>query len=165
METTLDSPVNTSSASYGGFWIRFVAYLIDAIILVIVNVAIIMPILGVFGYSAFNMGEMNEDQMAAMMNYLTGAGLVIQIVQFAVGLLYFALMESSAKQGTIGKIALNLKVTGRDGGRITFGQAILRYLGKIISALVMMIGYIMAAFHPKKQALHDIIAGTYVIKT
>lgn len=164
METTLDSPVNSSTTSYAGFWIRFVAYIIDAIILSIVNFVIVMPFLAALGFSAFNINSMNEDQVAEMMAYLTGAGLVIQGAQLVVGLLYFALMESSAKQGTIGKIALGLKVTDTAGARINFGQAALRYLGKIVSVMTLLIGFIIAAFHAKKQALHDMIAGTYVVK-
>lgn len=79
------------------------------------------------------------------------------------GWLYFALMESSGQQGTIGKMALGIKVTDMNGNRIGFGRATGRYFGKIISSLTLTIGYIMAGFTQQKQALHDIIAGCLVI--
>ena len=78
--------------------------------------------------------------------------------------LYFALLESSPKQATLGKMALGIKVTDLDGNRISFGRATGRFFAKIISGVILMIGYIMAAFTAKKQALHDIIASTLVIK-
>ena len=73
-------------------------------------------------------------------------------------------MESSVNQGTIGKMALNLKVTDLNGERISFGRATGRFFAKYISSITLLIGYIMAAFTERKQALHDMIAGTYVIK-
>ena len=76
--------------------------------------------------------------------------------------LYFAIMESSAKQGTLGKMAVGLVVTDKRGKRLTFGRATGRYFAKWISGKILIIGYIMAAFTEKKQALHDIIAGTMV---
>jgi uncharacterized RDD family membrane protein YckC len=61
-------------------------------------------------------------------------------------------------------MALEIRVIDTDGHRLSSQKAIVRYLGKIISAFILMIGYIMAAFDSKKQALHDKIATTYVIK-
>jgi uncharacterized RDD family membrane protein YckC len=78
--------------------------------------------------------------------------------------LYYALLESSFKQATLGKMALGLKVTDMEGKRISFGQATGRYFAKILSGLILCIGYLMAAFTEKKQALHDIIVGTLVVK-
>ena len=77
--------------------------------------------------------------------------------------LYFALMESSSKQATLGKMALGIIVTDLNGNRLSFGRATGRYFGKIISGAILMIGYIMAGFTEKKQALHDIIAGCLVV--
>jgi uncharacterized RDD family membrane protein YckC len=73
-------------------------------------------------------------------------------------------MESSARQATLGKMALGIVVTDLDGNRIGFGRATGRYFAKILSALILLIGFIMAAFTQKKQGLHDIIAGTLVVK-
>ncbi len=73
-------------------------------------------------------------------------------------------MESSVRQATVGKLAMGIIVTDLNGGRITVVAALLRYVGRFVSALVLMIGYIMAAFTEKKQGLHDIIASTLVLK-
>jgi uncharacterized RDD family membrane protein YckC len=72
-------------------------------------------------------------------------------------------MESSKNQGTLGKMALGLRVTDMDGRRISFGRATGRYFAKWLSTITLLIGYIMAAFTPKKQAMHDMIAGTLVL--
>jgi uncharacterized RDD family membrane protein YckC len=121
---------------YAGFWNRFVAIVIDSVLLAIVG--IITNIL------------FNEN----------AAG----FVGFLVGWLYFAGLESSARQATIGKSAMGLVVTDTNGNRISFLRATGRYFGKILSALILLIGYIMAAFTARKQALHDILASTLVLK-
>jgi uncharacterized RDD family membrane protein YckC len=78
--------------------------------------------------------------------------------------LYYAIFESSSWQATLGKKALGLEVTDLAGNRISFGRATGRFFAKIISTLILFIGYIMAGFTEKKQALHDILAGTLVIR-
>ena len=93
-----------------------------------------------------------------------GPNLNVQLLSMVVGWLYFALMESSNKQATVGKIALNIRVTDLNGNRISFGRATARYFGKYLSAMIAMIGFIMAAFTKRKQALHDILAETLVLK-
>jgi uncharacterized RDD family membrane protein YckC len=80
-----------------------------------------------------------------------------------VGWLYYALMESSVNQATLGKMALGIKVTDLDGNRISFGRATGRYFGKIVSGMILYIGFIMAGFTEKKQALHDIMASCLVV--
>jgi len=77
--------------------------------------------------------------------------------------LYYALQESGSMQATLGKKALGLKVTSLDGQRISFGQATGRYFGKIISRLIIYIGYLMVLWDDKRQALHDKMAGTLVV--
>lgn len=121
---------------YAGFWNRAVAILIDGVLLAIVG--LITNIL------------LNEN----------AAG----FVGFLVGWFYFAGMESSARQATFGKSAMGLVVTGIDGNRISFLRATGRYFAKWISAVILLIGYIMAAFTARKQALHDILASTLVLK-
>jgi uncharacterized RDD family membrane protein YckC len=121
---------------YAGFFERFLAVLIDAVILSIAN-WVIRFALGPF-VSLFT-------------------GLVI-------GIAYEVYFLSSPKQATIGKQALGIIVTDLNGGRIDPGKAALRWVGKIISCLILFIGYIMAAFTERKQALHDMIAGTIVVK-
>jgi uncharacterized RDD family membrane protein YckC len=73
-------------------------------------------------------------------------------------------LESSSMQATLGKMALGLKVTDLNGKQISFGKATGRYFAKIISAIILLIGFIMVAFTEKKQGLHDMIAGTLVVK-
>lgn len=72
-------------------------------------------------------------------------------------------MENSATQGTLGKLALGIKVTDLNGRRIGFGRATGRHFGKFISTLTLLIGYIMVAFTQKKQGLHDMMAGCLVV--
>jgi len=84
------------------------------------------------------------------------------IVGFFLGWFYYAAMESSPKQATLGKLALSMKVTSLQGERISFGKATGRYFGKILSALILLIGFLMIAFTEKKQGLHDMLAGTLV---
>ncbi len=133
-----------ATIAYGGFWIRVVAYLIDAILLSIAS-AIVGLVTGVSLY-------------AGGFDYLAnGASLVV-------GWLYFALMESSARGATVGKMAVGLRVVTDQGQRLDFGHATGRYLAKIISAIILGIGFIMVAFTDRKRGLHDIIASTLVVK-
>ena len=79
--------------------------------------------------------------------------------------LYFAGLESSERQATVGKSVMSLRVTNLEGQRLSFGHATGRFFAKIVSGMIpFAIGYIMAAFTAKKQALHDLIAGTLVLK-
>lgn len=73
-------------------------------------------------------------------------------------------MESGKNQATIGKMALSIKVTQLDGGRICFGKATGRYFGKIISAIVLFIGYFAMLWDEKSQTFHDMMAKTLVVK-
>jgi uncharacterized RDD family membrane protein YckC len=84
-------------------------------------------------------------------------------VAFLTPIAYFALLESSASQATFGKAALSLKVVDLGGRRISFARALGRYLGKIPSSL-FFVGFLMAAFTERKQALHDKMAGTLVVR-
>ena len=77
--------------------------------------------------------------------------------------LYYTIMESSSKQATLGKMALGLVVTDMDGKKISLSRATGRHFGKIVSFMTMMIGFILAGITPRKQALHDMIAGCLVM--
>ena len=98
-----------------------------------------------------------------------GVGLVTRIVVETLFLcvfwIYEAAMESSSRQATLGKMAVGLKVTDEQGQRISFGRATGRYFSKIISSMILFIGYIMVGFTARKQGLHDMIAGTLVTRT
>jgi len=86
------------------------------------------------------------------------------ILSLTIQILYSTLMESSKLQATVGKLALGLKVTDLQGNKLDFVKALVRNLCKIISNFTLLIGYIMAGFTEKKQALHDMIASTLVLK-
>lgn len=126
---------------YAGFWARFFAYFIDGLIMIV-------PLL--------------------ILRYLISGGLsdssgVSGIVELVAAWLYYALQESGPKQATLGKRVMEIKVTSMRGGRISFGRATGRYFAKILSAIILLIGYIMAGFTKRKQALHDMIAETLVV--
>ena len=78
--------------------------------------------------------------------------------------IYYAIMESSSQQATLGKIVMGIIVTNREQQRISFGRASKRYVGKIISLVILGVGFIMIARNEKKQGLHDMIAGSFVLK-
>ncbi len=155
--------------TYAGFWKRFAAYLIDTIILGVACWLIILPVLGLIGLGmadsmeSMQSGEMSEEAATGMAAAAMGAIMSMWIVIAVAGWLYFALMECSSKQATLGKMALSIIVTDVNGNRLTFGRASGRYFGKIISGIILYIGFIMAGFTEKKQALHDIIAGCLVV--
>lgn len=149
---------------YADFGKRLVAFIIDGLILG-VSVGIIMSVFsGVFFSSGgVEMLENMENDPTAILTILMGyAG--IMVVSLIIGWLYFALQESSEKMATVGKRAMGIVVTDLDGNRISFARATGRFFGKYLSGMIMYIGYIMAAFTEKKQALHDMIAGSLVMK-
>jgi uncharacterized RDD family membrane protein YckC len=141
-----------------GFWWRFLAYIIDGII---VNVAtsIISGILGLGAGTSMAMLEGGSDSVMATSVLLSA------VLSLVLTWLYFALMESSSMQATVGKLAIGAIVTDLDGNRISFGRATGRYFAKILSAVILMIGFIMVGFTARKQGLHDMMAGTLVWKT
>ena len=146
--------------TYAGFWKRFIAIIIDGLILGIVELAVFIPFLGMLG-----LGIMTHDKYenVGFIFALISAYLFAVLAALIAGCLYFALMESSAKQATLGKLAIGIKVTDMAGNRISFGRATGRYFGKYISAMILYIGFIMAGFTQQKQALHDIMAGCLVV--
>jgi uncharacterized RDD family membrane protein YckC len=128
---------------YASFGKRFLAVLLDGVILSIINILVGFVLGLILGDAGTPVGS---------------------LVGILIAWLYYAYQESSDKQATIGKQALKIVVTDLEGKRIDFVKATIRYFSKIISSLILLIGYIMAAFTEKKQALHDIIAGTLVLE-
>ncbi len=143
---------------YAGFWLRFVALIIDC---VLVGIVLGIPFGILFGAMGISMMGRNPGAMIG-----PGLGMFLLFEGFAVLFqwLYFAMMESSSWQGTVGKKALGLMVTDMNGQRISFARATGRFFGKIISGMILMIGYLMAGFTEKKQALHDMLAGCLVVR-
>jgi uncharacterized RDD family membrane protein YckC len=152
--------------NYAGFWLRFVAIIIDGIILAIAGWIIIGPILATMGIaSGMSLSDLTDPtDVAAMMGVFAAMFGVSYFIKLAIDILYHAFMETSKYQGSIGKMALGLVVTDINGQKIDFSKALIRNLCKIVSGMILCIGYIMAGFTDKKQALHDMIAGTLVMK-
>jgi uncharacterized RDD family membrane protein YckC len=133
--------VGSSTAPKAGFWIRFLAILIDSILLAIVSGAV-----------------------GAILSLNTNGRSGLSVL---VGLAYYVFFwsKSSPWPGqTIGSKLLNIRVIKTDGSDLEISQALIRYVGFFIAAIVLLIGLIWAAFDPNKQGWHDKIAGTYVIK-
>ncbi len=161
------SPAAAPSVRYAGFWLRFVAYLIDGLIVGIPIFVGVLLILAITGGALFHAARFPEDTEAVpfLAVLFTGGFLLIVVVALCGGWLYYAMSESSSWQGTLGKKALNLYVTDLAGQRVSFARASGRYFSKLITGLVPLgIGYIMAGFTEKKQALHDMIAGCLVLR-
>ncbi len=160
--TILDYPEQNPHAfnyvRYGTFWERFAAAFIDGIIMQVVNYIVLFAIFG-----SLMLGGINATGMEDTSSFLARFALYYAII-LTFNWLYCALLESSERQATVGKMALNLKVTDMNGDRITFGQATGRHFGKLLSALILFIGYIMVAFTDRNQGLHDMMAGTLVVK-
>lgn len=152
---------------YAGFWLRVAAYFIDGLILGIplfFVLMILMFLLGGFGLMMHRAAG-GPQAAAAFAGPLILGVLFTMLFLVAVQWLYFAGMESSARQATFGKAAMSLRVTDLEGRRLSFGHASGRFFAKIVSSLIPLgIGYIMAGFTEKKQALHDMIAGTLIFR-
>jgi len=140
---------------YAGFWIRFVARVIDAVILGVVAMIIRIP-LGLMMIAPARTGDLSALPM------IMGLGGVLVLVQIALQVAYEVYFLST-RGATLGKQILGLKVIRTDGSMLTAGQAAGRFFAQWISALIFFIGYIMAGFDPEKRALHDRICDTRVI--
>lgn len=150
--------------TYAGFWRRFGAYIVDSIV-VTVGLGIVLFVLDLIGIPIFA----SADYAATTGDYAASASADFDlspfggILVFLVSVLYFPVLESSSLQATLGKLALGIKVTDLQGNRIGFLRSLGRNLGKIVSVFILYIGFIMAGFTARKQALHDMMAGCLVI--
>lgn len=166
---------------YAGFWWRVLAWLIDGIILSVID----WPLQLLVGDGSINWNSTHTNSGAPVSNistiamvtsnlgssvtsswhtqtpHLPGLATLIAIV---IQLAYFTLMESSRWQATVGKRVCQLRVTGLDGSRISQGRALGRNLGKYLSALILCIGFLMVAWTRRKQGLHDLLAETLVVR-
>jgi len=140
---------------YGGFWIRVVAFIIDAIIVRVV-VAPVGIMFGGLGLAGGMMSGFPHRGLAIL-----GGGVTFILLVFG-NWLYEAFMESSSYQATLGKMIFGMKVTDLDGNRISFERATGGHFAKWLSGLILCIGYIMVGFTERKQGLHDLLAGTLV---
>lgn len=135
-------PATPQQLRYAGFWLRLLAYIIDAVVLG----AITYPL----AHALTSMGI---------------GGVSSNTLSIAISWMYFAVFESSDWMATPGKKVLGLIVTDEQGMKISVGRATRRYLAKILSFLILGIGFLMIAFTERKQGLHDKIFHTLVFRT
>jgi uncharacterized RDD family membrane protein YckC len=150
---------------YGGFWIRFLAHLIDHVILSAVAAPLffimILPAIG----RIIREAQQNQEPPSPELIVTILSSVFVYITLAFVGQwLYEALLTSSSWQGTIGKRVLHLKVVDEAGNRIGFGRATGRFFAKILSSMFFCIGFIMVGFTERKRGLHDMLAATVVMK-
>jgi uncharacterized RDD family membrane protein YckC len=149
--------VSANSGQYAPVWRRLVASVIDisAVLLVV------MPGVVAFFWAVeviTNLLGMDREGGRFL------AGIAAVLLGVIGNWLYHAKMQSSPRQATLGKYFMGLKVTGLDGERISFGQATGRHFAKFLSTFPVFAGFVIAAFTRKKQALHDMVAGTLVVR-
>ena len=152
--------VQGGNVEYAGFGIRLLAWLIDFLVLLFLSF-IIGLISGFFiAFLLIYVSIISADSsiVTSLSNFISG------FIGFSVNLLYFTLFWSSKFQGTPGKILLGLKIVDANGNKISYSTALIRYISTFISSLLLGIGYLLIIFDGKKQALHDKLASTYVIK-
>lgn len=137
-------------ALYADFGSRLAAWLIDWAIL---GTGSFILMAGVMGAAGRRYGNVGPEVAATTLLLLIGYWL------------YYALQESSPHQGTVGKRALKIIVVNRQGERLSFGNATGRFFSRLVTRLLpVFLGYLMMLWTEKKQALHDMMAGTFVLK-
>jgi len=163
--STTSLPQTTAAVleDHAGFWKRVLAYIIDAILLMVVS-KLIGPLFHTsIAEEALKTAILGgTPPLEAYMSFYRSMGTFI-LVNTVITWLYFILCESSALQATVGKLALGIRVTDMEGRRISFARALGRYAGKYVSAFILCIGFVMAGFTARKQGLHDLMAGTLVL--
>jgi len=142
--------VSGQDVVYAGFWKRYAAYFIDYILLTVVTLPLSMII------NLAGVGSGNEGVQVALT-------LVVMLLSMVISIGYYAGFHASRGGATLGKMAVGIKVVRGNGERISFLRAFCRYLATIVSSLILMIGFIMAAFTERKQALHDMMCDTLVV--
>jgi uncharacterized RDD family membrane protein YckC len=157
--------------AYAGFWLRFVAHLLDGLIVGLPVMIVFMIIVLSSGLGSFlknlpnsppDPGEAIGEALGAA--FFVGIGFFVLLTVIG-GWLYNAGFESSSWQATPGKKVLNIFVTDMSGARVSFGRASGRYFSKFVTQLIPLgIGYILAGITERKQALHDMIASTLVLR-
>ena len=156
MQDAMTGGAATTQPVLAGFWWRVLAALIDGLVLMIPGMILQTVVVMIFGAPTVDEnGVVTGGGMSTLVNAVLG---------IAMYWIYFAKLESSEWQATVGKKVLGLFVTDEAGQRLDFTRASIRYFSKILSSLILCIGYIMVAFTAKKQGLHDMIAKTLVYK-
>ena len=144
--------VTGAAMPYGGFWIRFVAVVVDALILWVVSMFYSAPLLVFVGFNPRDTTRL-----------LIAEGVLI-LLSFLVGVAYETFFVGRYG-ATPGKMICHLKVVRPDGSRLTYMRSMARHFAKILDSFTFLIGYIIAAFDDEKRSLHDRICDTRVIRT
>lgn len=155
---------DTAAPDFAGFWLRFGAWVIDYIILMVPFTAISLS-MGLGAAMSQLLSQMQTDQAAAITAYALAIR-PITYVLLVIGFAYYAFFESSKWQATPGKMAVGIRVTDVDGNRLGIGRAAGRNAVRLVNAftfLVPMVFYVTSAFTQRKQGVHDLLAGTYVV--
>lgn len=148
---------------YGGFWRRFCAVFVDGIILWVANQIVVFIVFTIFGLTYSIGGPRFRPGQGGDMGKLFLMIGIMQIISLAIALSYeIAFIRKF--DATPGKMAMGVKLLRADGGKLSVGRIIGRYFAKILSGLVLAIGYIMAGVDEEKRALHDRICDTRVVK-
>ncbi len=132
------APTSGASGPRAGFWIRFAGALIDGILLAIVTVPLQLALPPAVYYA----------------------------IALPLGIAYYVYLEGGAKGQTVGKMAVGIRVYDlANGGSIGYGRAFIRYIGRYVSAIVILLGYLWMLWDPEKQTWHDKMAGSVVVPT
>lgn len=154
------SPVQpVATVRYAGFWIRFVARLIDYLILKVVGWIVLMPL----GLTTAGIAWSGMHDVSDVLSLLAMSGAMIALT-IAIAASY-EIALTTLKGGTLGKLALGLRVVRPDGSKVLVGRATGRYFATWLSRIILYIGYIIAGFDAEKRALHDILCDTRVVRT
>jgi uncharacterized RDD family membrane protein YckC len=143
-----------STWHYGGFWIRFAAVFIDGILMQVVRVPISLLIVGSVVTPFQRLGS-NPAAFTGALIALTFATMVVAFLYEVIMIRYYG--------ATLGKMAVGVKVVRSDGSGVSWGVSIARYFMRIVSGIILGIGYIMAGFDDEKRALHDRVCDTRVV--
>jgi uncharacterized RDD family membrane protein YckC len=150
---------------FAGFGFRLMALLVDSVAVGVVY-SIVRYVILVFAAIVIRSlesgpGGVDDDVLQALALIF---GFVASVASLLISWLYYAGLECSSRQATLGKLAFGLAVVDSNGQRLGFGRASGRYFGKLLSGLLLAAGFLMAAFTPKRQGLHDLMAGTLVLR-
>jgi len=160
VEPPFDSETRfTVLVRYAGFWRRLAATLIDGLLVIIASYAIALLCLTLAFFIGLWVAEGEVGLFLLMIPGLFFGWLLALVFAW----IYYAALESSPKQATVGKMALGMVVIDLEGRRISFLQATGRLLGKIVSALILCVGFIIIGFTNRKQGLHDMMSGCLVV--
>jgi uncharacterized RDD family membrane protein YckC len=143
------TPQDTAPVVYAGFWRRLAASSLDGVLLLVLMRAL----------EVMNGSEMFPDPTSASTdwNWATLAGQLLVLV-------YTAGMMASRAAGTLGMQIMDLRIQRVDGRRAGIGIAVLRWFASLLSLLLLGLGYLVMLIHPRRQTLHDLIAGTVIVR-